>query len=207
MKGRKVLLTAEHHNWGLSSIEDWQQTKYTLFDDGILQSVVFEGASVSSFEKRLSRDRLKFIRDNIKDFALNAEDSDGCDGDAWQFEGAGYSYHLGYIYGSELEKIADILLEEENKVHNLRESDDRDEMIGWLNTIELSECGLSARAVNSLSRYDITTLGQLAEILYNDPQELLLIRNLGQKSILEILAKLEEYGVDCEAAFKVGLLR
>ena len=99
MKGRKVLLAAEHHNWGLSSIGDWQQTKYTLFDDGILQSVVFEGASVSSFEKRLSRDRLKFIRDNIKDFVLNAEDSDGCDGDAWQFEGAGYSYHLGYIYG------------------------------------------------------------------------------------------------------------
>lgn len=39
-----------------------------------------------------------------------AEENDGCDGDAWEFEANGMTFDLGYIYDSELEKIAEILL-------------------------------------------------------------------------------------------------
>lgn len=31
----KVLLSAEHHNWGLCTADDWHQTNYTLYDDYI----------------------------------------------------------------------------------------------------------------------------------------------------------------------------
>jgi len=106
---RQVLLTAEHHNWGLSSIYDWQQTKYTLFEDGTLQSVVFEGRTIYSTERHINDADLRFIRDNIKDLVLDAPETGGCDGDAWQFEGADFSFSLGYIYGTDLEKIVEIL--------------------------------------------------------------------------------------------------
>ena len=109
---RQVLLTAEHHNWGLSSIYDWHQTKYTLFKDGTLQSVVFEGRSIYSTERHIKDADLRFISDNIKDFVLDAPKTDSCDGDAWQFEGSDFSFSLGYIYGTELEKIAEILEDE-----------------------------------------------------------------------------------------------
>lgn len=109
MNGKKVLMTAEHHNWGLSTIYDWQQTKYTLFEDGTLQSVVFEGRLIYATERHINSDEVRFIKDNVKEFVFNAPDLDGCDGDAWQFEGPDYSLQLGYIYGSDLEKIADIL--------------------------------------------------------------------------------------------------
>ena len=109
---RHVLLTAEHHNWGLSSIYDWQQTKYTLFEDGTLQSVVFESRSIQSTERHINDTDLRFIRDNIKDFVLDAPKTGGCDGDAWQFEGPDFTFSLGYIYGADLEIIAEIFEDE-----------------------------------------------------------------------------------------------
>lgn len=107
----KVLLTAEHHNWGLSTIYDWQQTKYILFENGLLQSVEFKNRTIHADEKLLNDNELGFIRDNAKEFVLAAEEVDACDGDAWKFEGEDFSFDLGYIYGTDLERIADILTE------------------------------------------------------------------------------------------------
>lgn len=109
---RQVLLTAEHHNWGLSNIYDWHQTKYTLFVDGTLQSVVFEGRSIYSTEKQIKDNDLRFISDNIKEFVLSAAEVVACDGDTWQFEGPDFTYSLGYIYVTDLEKIAKLFEDE-----------------------------------------------------------------------------------------------
>lgn len=109
MKGKEVLFTAEHHNCGLQTIGDWHQTKYILFKNGTLQSVVYKGRSIMSFERHIPDNDLKFIEENIKNFIYNTPDIDACDGDVWAFEGPDYCFDLGYIYGSDLEKIADIL--------------------------------------------------------------------------------------------------
>ena len=110
MNGKEVLFTAEHHNWGLQTIEDWHQTKYILFKNGTLQSVVYKGSSIMSFERRISDSELKFIEENISNFIYNTPEIDACDGDAWAFEGSDYCFGIGYIYGSELERIASILI-------------------------------------------------------------------------------------------------
>ena len=109
-RNRKVLFTAEHQNWSMHTIEDWQQTKYVLFEDGTLQSIVFEGGSIFAHEKTISEDDMQFIKNNIKKFVYNVPEIDACDGDAWAFEGPDYCFDFGYIYGSDLERIASILL-------------------------------------------------------------------------------------------------
>lgn len=107
----KVLLTAEHHNWGLSTIYDWQQTKFILYENGMLQSLVFEDRSIRAYERLLDTEELEFIRENIKDYVHSADAVDACDGEAWMFEGGDFSFDLGYIYGTDLERIAEILTE------------------------------------------------------------------------------------------------
>ena len=107
--GRKVILTAEHHNSGLHTIDDWQQTKFILFEDGVLQTIVFEGRKIRAHERTLREDELMLITDNIKEFIYNTPDIDACDGDTWVFEGPDYCFEYGYINGSDLEFIADIL--------------------------------------------------------------------------------------------------
>lgn len=107
---KKVLLTAEHHNWSCHTIYDWQQTKYILFEDGALLSVVFEDESITSYETHLSEEHIAFIKKNIKKFIYDTPEIDACDGSAWQFEGPDYEFGPGYIYGSKLEKIAEILV-------------------------------------------------------------------------------------------------
>lgn len=110
---RKVLLTAEHHNWGMHTLDDWMQTKYILFEDGALQSVVFGHRTIISKERTLSPEELSFIKDNIKNFVFNSPDVDACDGDAWEFQGPDFEFDLRYIYGTKLEEIAEILLGKE----------------------------------------------------------------------------------------------
>lgn len=107
---RKVLLTAEHQNWGMHTSDDWMQTKYILFEDGTLQSVVFENRTIIATERTLSPEDLVFVRDNIRTFIYDSPDVQACDGDAWAFEGPDYEFDLGCIDGTKLEKIADILL-------------------------------------------------------------------------------------------------
>ena len=106
---KKVLLTAEHQNWGLQTTHDWHQTKFILFEDGTLQQVIFVGEEIISSEWVLGEEEVTFVKDNIKEFIYNTDEIDACDGDAWCFEGPDFEYDLGYIYGSNLEKIASIL--------------------------------------------------------------------------------------------------
>lgn len=57
-------------------------------------------------------------------------------------------------------------------------------------TISIDGIGLSVRSVNALRRIEVHTVGQMMEY---DEERLLQVRNLGQKSVKEILAKIEEY--------------
>lgn len=84
-------------------------TKYTLFGDGVLQAVKFENLSITATERQLSEKELAYIKKHVKEFALNTEKIEAFDGVAWQFTGADYFFDTGYIYGSDLEKIAKIL--------------------------------------------------------------------------------------------------
>lgn len=93
----------------MHSLDDWLQTKFILFEDGTLQSVVFEGGEIISTERHLDEAGVAFIRDNIRNFVSNAPEIEACDGEAWQFEGPDYYFDLGYIYGTDLIKIANIL--------------------------------------------------------------------------------------------------
>lgn len=104
-----IVLVAEHHNWGLQIPDDWHQTKYILFEDGTLQKIVFIGASINSYNVSVSEKDVKFIQKNLEKFIRKTPEIEAYDGSAWKFEGPGCYFRLGYIYGSELEKIAEIL--------------------------------------------------------------------------------------------------
>ena len=58
-----------------------------------------------------------------------------------------------------------------------------------LNAITIEQLGLSVRSTNALHRKSIQTAGQMMEL---SEEELFAIRNLGQKSVSEILQKIEE---------------
>ena len=106
---KKVILTDEHYNWSCHTIYDWQQTKYILFEDGALLSVVFKGGEIAAYETNLSAKDTKFIQKHIKKFIYETPEIDACDGSGWQFEGPNFRFGPGYIYGSKLEKIAKML--------------------------------------------------------------------------------------------------
>ena len=57
-------------------------------------------------------------------------------------------------------------------------------------TISIEDIDLSVRAVNALLRIGVRTVGQMMDY---DEERLFQVRNLGQKSVKEILAKIEEY--------------
>jgi DNA-directed RNA polymerase subunit alpha len=59
----------------------------------------------------------------------------------------------------------------------------------------IEELNLSMRAFNCLKRANITTVGQVLNKLSRGPNEILAIRNFGQKSLDELLEKLEEKGL------------
>ena len=63
--------------------------------------------------------------------------------------------------------------------------------------ISINECGLSTRTVNALKRAGFNTLGEIIEKMNEDPINLLEIRNLGKKSLLELVEEIEEQGIDC----------
>lgn len=59
-----------------------------------------------------------------------------------------------------------------------------------VNNISIDSIGLSVRSVNALHRIEAHTVG---DMLQYDEEQLLQVRNLGKKSVQEILAKIEEY--------------
>ena len=58
--------------------------------------------------------------------------------------------------------------------------------------IALEDLELSVRSYNCLKRAGIKTLGDIAD---KTPEDMMHIRNLGRKSLEEVLAKLHEYGL------------
>lgn len=59
----------------------------------------------------------------------------------------------------------------------------------------IENCDFSARTYNCVKRHGIDSLSQLSKLSYN---EIINIRNLGRKSVGEIIDKLREYGYDVE---------
>lgn len=108
--GKKIILTAAQHNWGLHSFDDWQKNFYILYDNGDLRVVVYEGTVITEENYCISDDNLRYVQENIEHFIMSADENDACDGEAWEFESGGTRFDLGYIYGSDLEKIAGILV-------------------------------------------------------------------------------------------------
>ncbi|HEY7282120.1 MAG TPA: DNA-directed RNA polymerase subunit alpha [Actinomycetota bacterium] len=92
------------------------------------------------------------------------------------------------------------LLELVNLFHELAESqglaigpaEDESQLSGELATT-IEELNLSVRSYNCLKREGINTVGDLVQ---RSEQELMDIRNFGQKSIDEVKAKLEELGLE-----------
>ncbi len=58
----------------------------------------------------------------------------------------------------------------------------------------IEELDLSVRVFNSLKRTGITTIGDVLDMLQRGPDAMLAIRNFGEKSLDELVAKLKEKG-------------
>ena len=63
------------------------------------------------------------------------------------------------------------------------------------NPTKIENMDLSVRSYNCLKRAGIDTLQQLAKLSYRD---LINVRNLGRKSVNEIIEKLKEYGYEIQ---------
>ncbi len=75
------------------------------------------------------------------------------------------------------------------------------EIIEPLDPLSLSNLSLSTRSYNCLSRAGFTSLDQVANLTFN---ELITIRNLGEKSVEEIIAKLEENGFHLKDSIEIA---
>ena len=107
--------------------------------------------------------------------------------------------YQGYLERKQAEK-----LKMQNGVRNMTD----EERIEFLEGIIISDVGLSTRSYNCLRRAGLDTMADVlrkaeeGNVTVNltawtvDVKGLLGIRNLGKKSTLEVLEKLEEYGVD-----------
>jgi len=59
----------------------------------------------------------------------------------------------------------------------------------------IEDLELTVRAYNCLKRAGITQVGEILEKLRKGPDEILAIRNFGQKSLDELIDRLEEKGL------------
>ena len=92
------------------------------------------------------------------------------------------SEHLNpFIDLSEAAQQVDVMVEKEN---------DAQEKVLEMNTDELE---LSVRSYNCLKRAGINTV---AELINRTPEDMMKVRNLGRKSLEEVLAKLKELGLE-----------
>lgn len=82
---------------------------YILRNDGNLTIVSYEGETITEYQKKISNRNLSFIRNHIEEYMDSAERIDACDGTAWEIQHGFQLFELGYVYGSCLEKITDIL--------------------------------------------------------------------------------------------------
>ena len=72
-----------------------------------------------------------------------------------------------------------------------------EDLTKYLKTIFVCDMHLTVRSTNCLLRANLITMADVAEAVKKDPASFVKIRNLGQKSLLEVVEKLEEYGIDC----------
>lgn len=105
-------------------------------------------------------------------------------------------------YASELMiKHLNPLLDIGNKMENLRESFEESEVYEEeietnekdIDHMKIEELDLTVRSFNCLKKAEISTVGQLARLTW---QDLLKIKNLGRKSLNEISEKMTELGYD-----------
>lgn len=96
-------------------------------------------------------------------------------------------------------------LEIGNRMENLRDSaddskedirEDGDSKERDVENIKIDELDLTVRSYNCLKKAQIETVGQLAKLGLS---ELLKIKNLGRKSLTEIMEKMKDLGYDLEA--------
>jgi len=62
------------------------------------------------------------------------------------------------------------------------------------NDVAIEELDLTMRAYNCLKRAGIAKVGEILERLERGPQDILAIRNFGQKSLAELVGKMEAKG-------------
>ena len=62
--------------------------------------------------------------------------------------------------------------------------------------MNMSEFGLTMRSYNCLTRGGISNLYELIIAVFESPNRLAKLRNMGRKSVMEVLDKLREYGVE-----------
>ena len=95
-------------------------------------------------------------------------------------------------------------IEEENKLLNkatrmyigkeiTREKLEKLAVSASIYDVRLEELDLSVRSYNCLKRRGINNLGELSEMTY---EELSLVRNIGRKSLEEVLDKLKEFKIE-----------
>jgi len=68
------------------------------------------------------------------------------------------------------------------------------EAAAQLQEVPIEELDLTMRAYNCLKRAGITNVGEILERLERGSEEILAIRNFGQKSLAELVAKMQEKG-------------
>jgi len=85
--------------------------------------------------------------------------------------------------------IANIMVEEEPEVEPVEET-----AASKMQDTPIEELELTVRAYNCLKRAGITQVGEILEKLRKGPDEILAIRNFGQKSLDELVDRLEEKG-------------
>ena len=118
-----VLLTAERHNWGCHSIMDWRKTSYILRKDGTISFVIYEGEDITEMHGRILDDDLFFIREHIDEYIDQQRDIDACDGVSWSIQYGWKEVEAGYVYGTGLERITEILFSAEQAVRGVDHDD------------------------------------------------------------------------------------
>ena len=78
-------------------------------------------------------------------------------------------------------------------VMNVKEEDDREKILD----MSIDDLELSVRSYNCLKRANINTVSELTN---KTPDEMMKVRNLGRKSLEEVLAKLKELGLELRTA-------
>ena len=108
-----ICLKASHHNWGLKHRDSWSRTEFILYNDGYLQMTAVWGPEIDEryveSEEEISSNELLFIKENIEKYIQEAEEIRAFDGTAWRVQCGDIIFDLGYVYGTDLERVTSIL--------------------------------------------------------------------------------------------------